>query len=57
MNNRQPRREDGTTKASKRNRKAKQYGTFAANRQQTATLKKKFRGKGASGNVFGLVGC
>lgn len=33
------------------------YGTFAANRQQTAGPEIFFRGNAASGNVFGLVGC
>src|SRR6058998_2563396 len=34
-----------------------QYGTFAANRQQTAGLERFFREEAPGGNVLGLVGC
>ncbi len=58
MNNRQPSREDDTAREREPVRtQDTQYGTFAANRQQTAVPGKNFRGKATSGNVFGLVGC
>ena len=61
MNNRQASREDGnlpiTDSANPYDTQDTHYGTFAANRQQTAGLEKIFRGKAPGGNVLGLVGC
>lgn len=59
MNNRQPSREDQTLtdRANPYDTTDTQYGTFAANRQQTAGLERFFRGKARGGNVLGLVGC
>ncbi|CAK7280402.1 conserved hypothetical protein [Streptomyces misionensis JCM 4497] len=58
MNNRQPGREDRDTRQRETvSTQETHYGTFAANRQQTAAPEKFFRKKATSGNVFGLVGC
>ncbi len=58
MNNRQPGLEDrDTTLRETVSTTETHYGTFAANRQQTAAPEEFFRGNATSGNVFGLVGC